>query len=211
MNLVRLALRLWLLMTTGLLTSACTSETWLPPELQLQQTIFEVEKSHKVGPGGMSQRFVVYTLPDSIADKIAAEGPAYLNALPSTAKLAKKVKPPRVDSYQEVNGQKVPYVTGPWSGPFTHWALTPVEADLRWLRGRQKVKVGWRPSLLNFFSQFKGDRGQEMVTKIPTDVQVAFNEAISSPGSFFAYGHYRGMCLLVVSPETRKVYFLFRD
>lgn len=211
MNLVRVALHLWLLMTAGLLATACTSEAWFPPEFQLRHTIFEVEKSHRVGPGGMSQRFVVYALPDSIADKIAAQGLAYLNALPSTAELAKKVKPPRVDSYQEVNGQKVPSVTGPWSGPFTNWAPTPVAPDLHWLRGRQKVTVGWRPSLLNFFSRFKGDMAQEMVTTIPADVQVAFNEAISSSGSFFAYGHYRGMCLLVVSPETRKVYFLFRD
>lgn len=211
MDYARQVFRLLFVMTVGLLASACTSDPWLPPEFQLRQKIFEAGESHIVGPGGLNHSFVVYQLPNDVSDRIAAGGLAYLNSLPSTAELANKVKPPRVDSYEVVEGHKVTSVTGPWWGPFTNWAATPVDRDPRWLRGRQKVRVGWHPSLMNFFSKFKGHKAEDMVAKVPPDLEAAFNEAISSAGSFYAYGHYSGMCLLVVSPATRRAYFLFRD
>lgn len=198
-------------MSVALLACACASENWLPPEFKLRRKIFEVGESHIVGPGGMNHRFVVYELPDGVSDKVAAEGLAYLNTLPSTAELAKKVKTPRVDSDKEVDGRKVPSSTGPWSGPFTNWAATPAAPDRRWRRGGRDTKASWHPSLMNFFSRHTGDRAAEMVAKVPPDLEAAFNEAISSSGSYYAYGHYRGICLLVVSPKTRRAYFLFRD
>lgn len=64
---------------------------------------------------------------------------------------------------------------------------------------------------MNFPSRYKGDKAVAMVANLPPDLESVFNEVAYSSGSFHAYGHYRGICLLVVSPKTYRANFLFRD
>lgn len=172
---------------------ASCSSSWLPAEFKLKRVLHQTKTAHIVGPGGINQSFTVYELPQDVATTIADKGLPYLNSLPTDDK-------------------KISTTTGPWWGPFSHWQATPVPAEKAWLRYGRDLENGWKPSLTSFYISYKGDNTKnDFISMIPPEFSSAFHEAISMPGNFYAYGDYRGVCLVVVSPKMGKVFYLFRD
>jgi hypothetical protein len=153
-----------------------------------------------VGPGGLNHSFTVYELPKEVSATIADQGLTYLNSLPSA--LGKKAPDKTASS-------------GPFVGPFVDWHATPVSKTARWLRYEDEKrfkKKGWEPSIATFYQSFEGDTlNDEFISSISPEYADFFHTAISTPGNYYAYGGYRGMCLVVVSPKTGKAFYLFRD
>lgn len=188
--------RSWALLMAGLvmLVASCSSSSsWLPPELALNRVLYQTKDARVVGPGGINQSFAVYELPAAVSATIANKGLPYLNSLPTA-------------------GKKVSTATGPWWAPFSNWRATPVPSEKAWLRRGRDLGDDWKPSITTFYVSFKGDdTKKDFISTIAPEFGDGFHEAISTPGSFYAYGDYRGLCLVVVSPRTGKVYYLFRD
>lgn len=102
--------------------------------------------------------------------------------------------------------------TGPYWAPFVIWNVTPVPKEEKWLRRGRDLGKDWKPSITTFYKNFKGDTTVDnIISTISSEFSDQFHEAISKPGKFYAYGFYRDMCLLVVSPKMGKMFYLFRD
>jgi len=102
--------------------------------------------------------------------------------------------------------------TGPYWAPFVIWNATPVPKEEKWLRYGRDLGKDWKPSITTFYKAFKGDTTKDnFISTISPEFSDQFHEAISTPGNFYAYGYYRDMCILVVSPKMVKAFYLFRD
>ena len=183
---------LLLLVAPTLLLASC-SKSWLPTELKLNQVVYQTKVEHFAGPGGINQSFTVYELPPEISATIANKGLAYLNSLPKEKKEASSTM-------------------GPWWSSFNNWRATPVPSEVAWLRFGRDLGKDWKPSITTFYKSFKEDDGKNsFIASISPEFSDAFHEAIFAPASFYAYGDYRGKSLLVVSPKSGKVFYLYRD
>lgn len=173
----------------------CSRNESLPTELKLSRVLHQKQVSHLMGPGGQNHSFTVYEIPKEVSAKIAVQGLAYLNSLSSAL------------------GKKAPGKTAS-SGPFVDWRATPVSKTARWLRyeDEKRFAKGWEPSIPTFYQSFEGDTTKDdFIISISPEYVDSFHVAISTPGNYYAYGDYRGACLLVVSPKTGKAFYLFRD
>lgn len=198
-----------------LLVTSCSSETsWLPTEFKLKRVLYQTKKEHWFGPGGINHSFTVYKLPQKVSATISDRGLPYLNSLPSVIALKKSSKPPKVSEYEynTSKGKKKGTTTGPWWGPFVEWHATPVPKEEKWLRYGRDLGKDWKPSIRTFYVSYKGDKSKdEFLLTISPEFSDSFHKAISTPGNFYAYGAYRGMCLVVVSPKMGNVFYLHRD
>jgi hypothetical protein len=173
----------------------CLKNDSLPMEFKLTRVLHQKKVSQLMGPGGGNHSFTVYELPKEVSATIADQGLTYLNSLPSAL------------------GKKAPDKTA-FSGPFVNWQATPVSRAARWLRyeDERRFEKGWEPSIATFYLSFEGDTlAVKFVSSISPEYADSFHTAISTPGNYYAYGSYRGMCLVVVSPKTGKAFYLFRD
>jgi hypothetical protein len=174
----------------------CLNNESLPTEFKLTRVLHQKKVTHLMGPGGGNHSFTVYELPKEVSATIADQGLTYLNSLPSAL------------------GKKAPDKTA-FSGPFVNWLATPVSKAARWLRYEDEQrfkKKGWEPSIATFYKSYENDDvNDEFISSISPEYADSFQTAISTPGNYYAFGSYRGMCLVVVSPKTGKVFYLFRD
>lgn len=197
-----------LMVVTALLTASCSGRALHPTELKLERVLHQTEEQQPFGPGGLNQSFTVYELPKDVYATIADRGLPYLNSLPSVIEQIKKSTPPQVDiSYYKNSDGKVftNTSTGPYWAPFVIWDATPISMNEKWLRKGRGSGKDLKPSIETFYAK------AEFIAKIPAEFRDQLHEAISTPGSFYAYGFYRDMCLLVVSPKMGKAFYLFRD
>lgn len=197
-----------LMAVTALLTASCSGRALHPTELKLERVLHQTEEQQPFGPGGLNQSFTVYELPKGVSATIVDRGLPYLNSLPSVIEQVKKSKPPQVDvSYYKNSDGKVftNTSTGPYWAPFVVWNATPIPLDDKWVRRGRDSGKGLNPSIETFYAK------EKFVSKIPAEFRDQFHEVISTPGNFYAYGFYRDMCIVVVSPKLGKAFYLFRD
>ena len=216
-----------LMAVTALLTASCSGAPQFPAEFKLERVLHQTGKTHLVGPGGINYSFTVYELPQEASATIAAGGLSYLNSLPSVIEQKRKLKPPRVETVtysqvkcvvpgcpEETDPKNIVTRTfaGPYWAPFVIWNATPVPKEEKWLRYGRDLGKDWKPSITTFYKAYKGDTTVDnFISTISPEFSDQFHEAISMPGNFYAYGYYRDMCILVVSPKLGKVFYLFRD
>ncbi len=210
-----------------LFIASCARRPLFPTEFKLERVLYQTEKTHMFGPGGINHSFTVYELPQEVSETISAKGLPYLNSLPSVVEQKRNFKPPRVETYSyPLHKCNVPgcpkdkdpkniitrTATGPYWAPFVIWNVTPVPKEEKWLRRGRDLGKDWKPSITTFYKGFKGDTTVDnFISTISSEFSDQFHEAISTPGNFYAYGFYRDMCLLVVSPKMGKTFYLFRD
>ncbi len=181
-----------------LLTASCARRPLFPTEFKLERVLYQTGEQHPVGPGGINHTFTVYKLSQEVSETISAKGLPYLNSLSSVVEQNKNI----------ITGTS----TGPYRAPFAVWNATPIPKEEKWLRYGHDLGKDWQPSITTFFVSFQGDNTiDSFISTISPEFADAFNEAISTPGNYYAYGYYRDMCLLVVSPKTGKAFYLFRD
>lgn len=193
-------LRYLLMVAIVLTTASCASGPDFPSELKLRRVSHETSDVQWMGPGGLSQSFTVYELRQDVVRTLAERGLHFLTSLPSINE----------EKNRELNEKKE---SGrPYWAPFVDWKATPVQGE-GWRR-RDRVKMeSIGPSIRTFYARFEkpDEPVDSFIEKIPTELRAQFQEAISTPGSFYAYGFYRDICLVVVSPKLGKAFYLFRD
>ena len=212
---------------TTLLTASCSNRVLFPTEFELERVLHQTEKTHLVGPGGINNSFTVYELPQEASARIAAGGLSYLNSLPSVVEQKRKFKPPRVKTVtyspikcvvpgcpEETDPKNIVTRTsiGPYWAPFVTWNATPVPKEKKWPRSARDLGKDWKPTITNFYKSSTGATPVDnFISTISPEFSDQFHEAISTPGNFYAYGYYRDICVLVVSPKMGKAFYLFRD
>ncbi len=163
----------------------------LPSELDLDDVIFEEKISHFMGPGGLNRSFRVYKLSNDVIDKLQSQKLLYLNNLQSSQEKLKDIQNLDKETLFDV--------------PFADWHETPIIKETKWLKRGRAYNNNTDILIENFFQ----DDG--FTAKIPADIRELFHKVAHSPNSFYSYGGYRDMCVLVVSPEFKRAFYLFRD
>jgi hypothetical protein len=211
----------------AVLTTACVQRPVFPAEFKLGRVLHQTEKAHFLGPGGSNHSFAVYEIPQEAAAKIQAGGLSYLNSLPSVVEQKKNAAQPRVETItysvvkcavpgcpeeKDPKNRVTRTFTGPYWAPFADWHATPVPKEEKWLRSGRSTGGDWELGIESFYKSYQADTSAAaFIATLPPALSEQFHEAISTPGSFYAYGHYRDMCILVVSPKQGKAFYLFRD
>lgn len=182
-----------------------SGNTSLPRELKLSKVVYEKSQIHTFGPGGINQAFYVYEVQRKLADRIAIDGLDYLESLRSSKHAKNKKK--RILKKKEQNDFIHPY----WVG-YSDWRPTPILKEQQWLRFGRELYPGWQPKLITFYSPFGNDTTKlDFISTIAPEFSSSFHKASSEQGNYYAYGGYRGKCLLVIVPSQKNAYYLYRD
>lgn len=180
--------RLWL----GIITVICISLfswyknytnqfhlSFIPYGMNVSKILYVKEESWGLGPGGNETGIIEYELPDSVAKKIGQEGLSYFKNLP--------VKP-RKNNFEK--------------GYYGEWQSTPISPNSDWGGARSELIPNRASASINNYLARYG-------FEVPIDINVTANidYAISKQGSYFAYTDGGGV--LIVVPETHRVFFAY--
>ncbi|MDC0088047.1 hypothetical protein OAI07_00735 [Akkermansiaceae bacterium] len=211
--------------TSFLGLSGCSSwKSYIPTELKSSgsmKKIYEVDGSHWVGPSGINEAFVVYSVPDKVLQRIQSEGLGYLKNLDSTAESLYKgwqATPIQLNE-ERWNRQR--------NDAYNTLVRKGLSAEQRWVRYR--TKYGKRDtklrdtSLGSFYGDYKSlphyfQNTETLRKRSLTDVNFVddinpeyvdlVDSILNSPNSYFGYGESGA---LVLSLEHKKLFLLFRD
>lgn len=86
---------------------------FVPDALEVRHIVYAKEASEGFGPGANEAGILVYAIPGPIADRIEAEGLAFLDHLPDNTRSR----------------------SARWQGCFEAWQRTPIVPDARWPAG----------------------------------------------------------------------------
>ena len=187
------------------LSAGCSQFSILPIELKLSKELYNQEVSHFVGPGGINHSFTVFELPEEVGIEIKKEGLKRLHSMRPSF-IQKRLLFKKKKTYKDST------MVRPWRGPFKDWRPGPIPKEKRWLRRGRGFDKPWKPSLQTFYRSWLDDNTKDpFLKKIPDLYVTLFQEAIGSSQSFYSYGGYRGMYILIISLEQHKVYYLTRD
>lgn len=179
-----------------ILANLDTTQSRLPSELELAKPSYEANLSHTFGPGGLNHSIWIYDIPPNVLGEISRSGLSYLNSLPST------------QNYQTNKFRSQFYSTEKYWKPFKEWQNTPIVQDDKWIRKSWIVGRKPQPTLSQFIA--KND-DSEFIKSIPPDTYDLIQRMIQSEGNYYAYGGYRNMGVLILSPSDKKALYLFRD
>ena len=152
---------------------------FIPEELHVWRILFANEEAWGLGPGGNETGFIMYSLPDDIAAKINTDGIAYLSSFPS-AHLGKP------------HG---------WEGKYPEWHVTPIPPeDKKWFQIPASDETTSVAKLTNYLDHYG------FGISIDPDIEALFEKAITTPGSYYAYGR---IGMIVVTPSIKRVFYLY--
>ncbi len=176
---------------------ACTSrDDVLPRELLLTAPSYSKEVSHFAGPGGINHSFKVFNLRPEVVQEINENGLSFLNTMPSAIN-------------HPFEAKRKSYKSGPYRASFPKWSALPIRKDDRWKRRSDSVDSGDQPTAAEFFGDVT--RNREFTNTIDAKNLELFHSIIRSGKGYYAYGGYRDICVLIISPENGLAYYLFRD
>lgn len=156
--------------------------SFVPPAMGVSSILYVKEEAWGFGPGGNETGVIVYELPEEAAEDIRRVGMQYFTALP--------VK----HHTQGFEG---------WNGVYDTWQPTPVLVEQNLSSGNE-VKVVKVPLRIKHYMRMpENGFGIDIDPAIACDI----DDAISTPGSFYAYG--RAHDLLIVIPRTGRVVLLY--
>lgn len=176
---------------------ACTSREYvLPSELSLTAPKYTKKVSHIVGPGGINHMFQVFKLRPEIVQQINQDGLSFLNAMPSAIN-------------HPFEAKRKTYKSGPYRASFPKWSKLPIAKVERWKRRSYSVDLGDQPTAAEFFGDVTTNN--DFTNTIDAKTLELFHSTIRSGKGYYAWGGYRDICVLIVSPENGLAYYLFRD
>jgi hypothetical protein len=154
--------------------------SFVPEALGVSNILYANEESWGFGPGGNETGVIAYELPDAVAKEIQRAGVGFFAAMP----------PKAGDSHD-------------WHGRYEKWQPTPILGDPSWASGeldRKNVTVNSPQKIAHYLDKYG------FGIPIDSHIEQIVNEAISKPGSFFAYGR---IGVLIVIPDMRKVIYVY--
>lgn len=153
--------------------------SFIPPEMNVSSILYTQEMAWGFGPGGNETGFIMYELPENIAERVRNEGLEYLSSFPS-ARLGKP------------HG---------WQGKYRKWNTTPIpREDKSWFKIQPDGGLTPAPQLSNYINRYG------FGIPVRPDLETMFNEIIAAPGSYYAYGR---IGVIVVAPSVQKVFYVY--
>lgn len=155
--------------------------THIPYGIPVDKISYVREESWGFGPGGNETGLIEYELPEYTTQEIVKNGLYYFTSLPQIARNAG-------DSS---------------NGYYEHWQETPMPITDAWQGASmdgEPLNKTTIPSIESFLDRYG--------FSIPLDAKVVarIDNAISTPGSYFAYGR---TGILIVMPKYRKAVFAY--
>jgi hypothetical protein len=142
------------------------------------------EQSRGIGPGGSYTGSIVYDMPTAVKTELREKGLAWLNALPR-------------NSWQNMQGS------------YDSWRSTPVPTTYSWAdpaacppTASDRYRLIY-PKGCPSISGFMDDYG---LLAFDRDVEVMVNEALFSPGAYYAFGRWG---ILVLIPARERIVYVF--
>ncbi len=174
-------------------------KVYVPKELKSfvsTKVIYEADGTHFVGPRGINEAFVVFSMSDQTAKSVQEQGLKYLERLSTD-----------YDGFKQ--------------SMFKDWQATPVKDNQKkWrVRGGDCKDI----SLCSFYGDYQSKpkwleknkalkhrtlEDMNFVDDIEPEYVELVHTLLRSPNSYFAFGE---PGVLIVSPEHRKLFLLFRD
>lgn len=224
-------LRALVVCTSFLGLSACGWKSYIPTELKSSwsmKKIYEVDGTHWVGPRGINEAFIVYSIPDKALQRLQNEGLAYLTNLDSTKQYEDLFERYEKLTEQQQRESHLDFLVDT-EGLYKGWRATPIqiEAEQRWIRDRRKngkhdtkcIDV----SLCSFYGDYKSIPQSFKKRKTlkkrslndlnfvddikPEYVELVVN-ILNSPNSYLGYGESGA---IILSPEHKTLFLLYRD
>lgn len=157
----------------------------VPEAMNVWWVRYAWEESSGFGlPGGPHTGIIVYDMPTAVKTELRESGLAWLNALPRNSWQSS------LGSYDDWHATPVP-VTYSWADPA---ACPPTTSDrymLVYPKGCPSIS-----GLMNGYGLLPFDR----------DVEVMANEALFSPGAYYALGRWG---ILILIPERERIVYVF--
>lgn len=157
--------------------------SFVPDGLDVSGILYTNEESWGFGPGGNETGVIVYELAEDAAARIQKAGITYFTSLS-----------PRSENRHG------------WHGLYAKWQRTPMLGDPQWASSGTScdclpVPPDPAPQAL---ASYLGRYGFGI--KIDSRIGQLVDEAISKPGSFYAYGR---IGILIVIPDARRVIYAY--
>lgn len=153
----------------------------MPEAFQVWLVTYVSEESSGWGPGGgyNATGLIVYAMPDAVFDGLQKNGIGYLNQLPFDARRCCEGR------YEK------------------KWKATPIDTTVKaWDYSSSEVGQLETPKI----GDYLGKWGYPV--PLDSDIEAMVDNAISKPGSFYAYGQMR---LIILIPEQRRIVFAYAD
>ena len=148
----------------------------VPGEMGVWRVLDVSEESWGFGPGGNETGLLTYALPDETRRRIEVEGVRYFEALPNRG------------------GRD-------WRGRYEHWSQTPIDIGEQWGSSSDEGIKGWvSPGIGDYLDRYG------FGIRIDPKIERSVNEALFSPGSFYAYGR---IGIIIVAPAQGRVYYAY--
>lgn len=144
------------------------------------------EEAWGFGPGGNETGIIVYDMPDKVRGELEDKGLTWLEALPPPG------WPEWQGRYEEWHTTPIPTSTFPWSDP----AACPPETSDRYL----VTYPNGCPSI----SGYMGTYGFPI--SFDPEVEKMVNEALVSPGAFYAFGR---IGILILIPARERIVYVY--
>jgi hypothetical protein len=186
--------RKWLFFAIGLFAAAFLAWNvfvyrhhlrFVPEAMNVWWVRYVSEESWGFGPGGNETGIIVYDMPDEVRDALHEKGTAWLGALPP-------------NSWQG------------WQGRYSDWHTTPVPPTQFWADPAAcPPKTSDRylfiyPNGCPSIAGYMGEYGFPIL--FDRDVETMVNEALFSPGAYYAFGRI-GMLILI--PARERIVYVY--
>ena len=155
----------------------------VPEQLAVSKILYAKEKAYGFGPGGNEAGVIVYALSEEVATEIARTGLDFFKQFPPQSTYDRH-----------------------WQGKYREWQETPLISDPDWhddwddeLEATDTVLAAPLPKLENYLYRYG------FGIEVNPDIEQEINSAISTSGSYFAYGR---LGMLLVMPEAQKIVYV---
>ncbi len=150
------------------------------------KTILDIDHTHAFGPAGINLRIMQFKLSDAGARQLRSEGVQFLENLSSVRNFTRN--PLLSKMYMWYRETK----------PFDTWNETPM--------------LGGNGQQLTIEHLLDADRpsAQEALRELPAEVYTQLKEIISTSGAYYSYGGAWGRDLLIVSPDHKMIFRIYK-
>ena len=155
----------------------------VPEAMNVWWVRYAWEKSWGFGPGGSYTGIIVYDMPEAVKTELLEKGLAWLNALPPNT------SPGAYDSVSDWRETPIPN-TYRWTDP----AACPPSTSDRYMLAY--------PNGCPSISGFMGGYG---LLSFDRDFEVMANEALFSPGAYYAFGRFG---ILIMIPARERIIYV---
>jgi hypothetical protein len=158
---------------------------FVPEAMNVWWVQYVSEEAWGFGPGGNETGIIVYDMPEKVRQELEEKGPTWLEALPRNS-------------------------WDGWQGGYSDWHSTPIPKTHSWADPAacppktSDRYLGFYPNGCPSISGYMGAYG--FAISFDRDVEDMVNEALFSPGAYYAFGR---IGILILIPAHDRIVYVY--